>query len=409
MELKTNYQYTYFIYPFAIKEEKYEKYVASLIKNKKYRIKFFDSFKDIELYKYFVPSVKEKMFQDFSFTTEKISKFEKLSLNQRLKTLKEQNCLIFEYILEDQMQGKIEEKDGIFFNIPKIELICFNTGICFLTFKTYLVETDRFEDILNFNYKFENINLENKKIKKLDNIKIQTDIFSNMNKISEILEEVTGQKLEGRKLDIDENLFLVYTYACLESSYWNKKNDFENIENEFVKLAEIKPNDINVNVEYDKLSILSNATYLKMRVNDKAVAAICSSADTNNYTKFPEIYENQYLYTYIIALHQKYYLKKLNIEFKNKPQIAIKRFINFTNNIWISEITTDSFGHKLYKRCKEKLNLEEIFNEVKNKYDIFYKKLNIEKNKKLNLTLNILLSLCLMFGIANLISWIFFK
>jgi len=146
-----------------------------------------------------------------------------------------------------------------------------------------------------------------------------------------------------------------------------------------------------------------------MRVNDKAVAAICSSADTNNYTKFPEIYENQYLYTYIIALQQKYYLKKLNIEFKNKPQIAIKRFINFTNNIWISEITTNSFGHKLYKRCKEKLNLEEIFNEVKNKYDIFYKKLNIEKNKKLNLTLNILLSLCLMFGIANLISWIFFK
>ena len=27
MELKTSYQYTYFIYPFAIKEQNYKKYV----------------------------------------------------------------------------------------------------------------------------------------------------------------------------------------------------------------------------------------------------------------------------------------------------------------------------------------------------------------------------------------------
>ena len=62
MELKTNYQYTYFIYPFAIKEENYKKYISSLIKNKSYQIKFFDSFKNIELFKYFVPNVKEKDF-----------------------------------------------------------------------------------------------------------------------------------------------------------------------------------------------------------------------------------------------------------------------------------------------------------------------------------------------------------
>ena len=36
MELKTNYQYTYFIYPFAIKEENYRKYVTNLIKNKNF-------------------------------------------------------------------------------------------------------------------------------------------------------------------------------------------------------------------------------------------------------------------------------------------------------------------------------------------------------------------------------------
>ena len=409
MELKTNYQYTYFIYPFAINEKGYTKYISNLMKSKKYQLKFFDSFKDVELYKYFVQNVKEKIFQDFSFNTEKISKFDKLSFSHKLKILKEQNCLTFEYMLQDQIQGKIDEKDGIFFNIPKIELICFKTGICFLLFKTHLVETDKFSDVLNFNYKFENINFENKNIKKLKNIKIQTDRFNNMNEISEILEEITGQKIESRKLDIDENLFLIYTYVCIEANSWNKDKDFDNIENEFVKLAEVRPNDTNVNVDYDKLSMFTNSSYMKMRVNNKCAAIICSGTDINNYTKLPEVYENQYLYTYIIALHQKYYLKKLSKDFENMPSKTIKKFIEFTNNLWISEITTDSFGQKLYKRCKEKFNVEEIFSEVKNKYDIFYKKLNIEKNKKMNIIFIILLICSLIIGTANLCSWIFFK
>lgn len=409
MELKTNYQYTYFIYPFAIKEEKYENYVVNLMKNNKYKIKFFDSFKDIELYKYFVPNVKEKMFQDFSFNKEKINLFNKLNWPQKLKILNKQNCLIFEYSLEDQIQGKIDEKDGIFFNIPKIELVCFNTGICFLLIKTHLIGTEDFADILNFNYKFENINLENKNIKKLDNIKIQTDAFNNMKEITEVLQNVTGQKLENRKIDIDENVFLVYTYACIESNYWNKESDFDNIENEFIKLSEVKSNDINVNVDYNKLSLLTDSTYKKIRVNGKSVAAICSSADKENYTKFPEIYEKQYLYTYIIALHQRYYLKKISNEFKNNSKVAMEKFIKFNNEIWISEITQDSLGQKLYKRCKKKLNLEDIFNEVKNKYDIFYKKINIEKNRKINKFILILLVSCLIVGVANIASWIFFK
>ena len=409
MELKTNYQFTYFIYPFAIKEKNYKRYIAGLMKNKNYQIKFFDSFKDVELYKYFVPSVKEKIFQDFTFNKEKINKFYKLSFGQRIKILEKQSCLIFEYKIDNQMQGKIEEKDGIFFNISKIELICFNTGICFLSIKTILQETNNFKDILNFNYKFENIKLENKNLKKLDNIKIQTDAFNNMNQISEIIEDITGKKIENRRIDMDENVFLVYTYACLEANQWNKEDDFENIENEFIKLAEVRPNDVNINVDYDKLSLLANSSYLKMRINNKCVAAICSAKDIENYTKFPELYENQYLYTYIIALHQKYYLKKLNVELKNNTEASIKKFINFTKNIWINEITTDSFGQKIYKRCKEKTNSEEIFFEVKNKYDIFYKKLNIEKHKVINKVIVMLLIVCIIVGLGNMASWMFFK
>ena len=409
MELKTNYQYTYFIYPFAINERGYLKYIANLMKNKKYQIKFFDYFKDVELYKYFVPSVKETIFQDFSFNTEKINQFEKLSFHQKMKILQKENCLIFEYILDQQLQGKTEEKDGIFFTISKIELICFKTGICFLLLKTHLVDTDQFSDILNFNCKFDNINLENKNIKKLKNIKIQTDRFNNMSEISEILENITGQKLESKRLDIDPNMFLVYTYVCIDSTCWNQDKDFEEIQNEFIKLAEVKPSDVNINVDYDKLSLFTDASYRKIRIGSKCVAAICSSTDTENYTKLPETYEKQYLYTYIIALHQRYYLKKLNKDFEIMPHKVIKKFIEFVSNNWISEITSDSLGQKLYKRYKEKLNLEELFHEAKSKYDLFYKKQKIEKNQTFNQMILLILIICFILGAANLASWLFFK
>ena len=54
MELKINYEYTYFIYPFAINSNNYSKYIINLMKNKKYELKFFDTFKDVNLYNYFL-------------------------------------------------------------------------------------------------------------------------------------------------------------------------------------------------------------------------------------------------------------------------------------------------------------------------------------------------------------------
>ena len=41
MELKTNYQYTYFIHPFIVKENRYQKYLLKLLKDKKCNIKIF--------------------------------------------------------------------------------------------------------------------------------------------------------------------------------------------------------------------------------------------------------------------------------------------------------------------------------------------------------------------------------
>ena len=411
MELNLNYQYTYFIYPYAIKTEKYKKYITSMIKNKNYHLKFFDGFKDIGLYNYFMPSIKSNTFQDFTFSKEKLDAFYKLSKQSQYNVLNKQNCIMFEYNLAQELQGKLEEKDGIFFKITKIDLVCFKTGICFLIFKTHMEETNEFSDLLNFNYKFSNLNLENKKLEKIDKIKIQTDAFSNIKKLTEIIAEITGKKIDSKQLDIDDDLFLTYAYACVDSKYWNKNTDFENIENEFIKLSEIKPSNTSVEVDYEKLTMITNSSYMKIRINNKGCFLICSSTDKNNYTKLPTLYENQYLYTYLLALHQRYYLKKLSKEFSETRNIknVMNKFIDFTQNIWINEITTEALGQKIYKRCREKLNLQELYQEVKIKYDTYYKEARIEKNIKQNKIIIVLAIIAIIFGIANLSSWLFFK
>ena len=411
MELKINYQYTYFIYPFAVQQEKYKKYIINMMKNKNYTLKFFDSFKDIELYNYFVPSIRENTFQDFTFSKEKIEAFRKINNSNKYKILSQQNCIMFEYNFEEELQGKIEEKDGIFFKITKIELVCFKDGICFLLFKTHIEETDKFSDLLNFNYKFGNINLENKSLKRLNKIKIQTNAFSNIRKISEIITEITGKKINSKELDIDDNMFLTYSYVCIDSNYWNKDKDFDNIKNEFIKMSSITPSNTSVNVDYEKLTLLTDSSYMKLRINNKGCFLICSSTDVNNYTKIPNIYERQYLYTYIIALHQRYYLKRLSKEFNTKKNTekTMKKFIDFTKKVWINEVTTEGLGQKIYKRCKEKLNLEELYQEVKSKYDTFYKESRIDKSIKQNKIIMILLIISFILGLSNLASWIFFK
>ena len=49
MELKTKYQYTYFTYPYIIEEDKYEKYLLKLLKDKKIKIKLFEKERDLEM------------------------------------------------------------------------------------------------------------------------------------------------------------------------------------------------------------------------------------------------------------------------------------------------------------------------------------------------------------------------
>ena len=130
-----------------------------------------------------------------------------------------------------------------------------------------------------------------------------------------------------------------------------------------------------------------------------------SSADMNNYTILPDEFENQFLYTYIINLYKKIYLKKIELQLKDPKQVkkARKRFIDFTKNLWIRELTDDETGTMLNHKIAETLELEKLYAQVKNKYDILYKDLNIEKNRTSTIIIAVVLGASLIFNILNFV------
>ena len=136
MELKAKYQYTYFIKPFIIEKSQYSRYLLDLLNNKNCKLKIFEKEKDLNLYSYFLPNIREYFFPTFSFNKNQISELEENKNDINAIMLSKLHCNIFEYILEQKVQGKVNEENGIFFNIDKIEIVCLDTGICFLIIKT---------------------------------------------------------------------------------------------------------------------------------------------------------------------------------------------------------------------------------------------------------------------------------
>lgn len=424
MELKTNYQYTYFILPYVIKEGRYQKYLLKLLKDKEFRLKTFQKEKDFKMYQYFLPKTKDFLFSSFSLGNSKIKKLNDLPDDTKSAILSKYPCNIFEYNIKKDIQGKIEaklgnegeskgenqvkieDKNGIFFTIGKIEIICFETGICFLVIKTNIEDDYNFENVLNFNYKFKDINNEVAKLDGYDNIRLQTNSFSSAETFKDFVRKITGANIEAMKLDIDTERFLTYSYVCIDQEAWNSNTNFDDINHYYIKYANILPADNSRKLEGEKITTVSRWKYAKLALSKLGVMLFSSSEDMNNYTILPDEFENQYLYTYILNLYKKIYLKKIEQKLKDtkKVKIARRKFVDFTKKMWIQEITEDEAGTMLNHKIGEVLELENLYGQVKNKYDVLYKDLNIEKDKKLTITIGIILVASLIFNVLNFIA-----
>lgn len=404
MELKTKFQYTYFIHTFLINQNRYNKYIAKLMKDNRFNLRIFRKENDLELYSYFLPRMRSFLFKTFEFNREKINKIEALPFETQCAILSEYPSLTFEYDLKKDLQGKTVDENSIFFKIQKVGIVCFNTGICFLYFKTNIEESEKFSDILNFNYKFRDINQECNNLKNYDNIRLQANYFEDIQQIKDFITDITGPNFDAMKINLNVERFYTYSYECIDQSAWNQNTDFESINNDFLRYIKILPNDKGMHIdENDSVKIISKDKFSKIGLSKLGVNLFSSDVDINNYTILPQEYENQYFYTYILALYLKVYLKKIDYDFKTGKNVekARKDFIDFTKKLWIQEITSEDFGSLLYQDMREVLELEESYNKIKNKYDLLYRELKIEKTERMSIIIACILVVTLVFNILN--------
>ena len=406
MELKNKYQYTYFIHTYIINQAKYNRYITNLLKDEKFKLKIFKKDKDLELYTYFLPEIRNFMFKTFELSNQKLDKLNEMPIETRSAILAEYPCLIFEYDIKKDIQGKTVDSNSIFFKVQKIGLVCFNTGICFLYMKTN-VESDRFSDVLNFNYKFRDINKEYNKLKSYENIRVQTDYFEDIQEIKDFISKITGPNFDALKLNLDVERFYTFGYDCIDGKDWNENIYFENVKNDYLKYINIIPNDKGTNIdELENVKAIDKDKYSKIGISKLGVNLFSSDVDINNTTVLPHDFENQYLYTYILALYLKVYLKKIDYDFKKGKNLekVRKEFVKFTKGLWIQEITYEDMGSLLYQKIIESIEINGLYNEVKNKYDILYRELKVEKNEKLSVFIAVILVVTLVFNILNWIG-----
>ena len=410
MELMTKYQYTYFIYPYIIDEKQYKKYLQSLLRNKNCKLRIFNKQKDIHLYTYFLPNIRDYMFWSFETRNTGLKNFNKLDSTVKSTLLAEHDCNIFNYEIKENLQGKVDVDSGIFFEISEIKIICYKTGVCFLVFKTNLENTKSFSDLLNFNYKFREINSIAYSLKEYENIKIQSSSFKNVKDITELIKEITGNTDITKKANIGNDKFFVYSYACLDQKDWNENTNEDELNTIFEKYSEILPQSSQIvddkytkNNNRNNKRILYKNQYIKYGFTSTSTVLLTSTINTSNFTIIPQKYESEYLYTYILTLYKKLFLNKLNYEFKNNFKKAEESLINFSKNLWIQDVTNDEFGKSLEEYWTNNLDINLAFNKIKNQYDISYKKHNVEELNKNNKITRVVVITILIINILTII------
>lgn len=233
-----------------------------------------------------------------------------------------------------------------------------------------------------------------------------------MTEISEFINKVVGVNTEEelKCVDLYNKRMFVYTYSCIDQANWNTEEDFKNIENEFLKYSNVLSNNSTFSFDAKELKqaihINKQFKYARFGLTKQSASLMTSSVDINNYTKILFDYENEYLYTLIISLYQRIYLKKLENDFKSKNDVEMvrKSFYKFEKEIKLTEITNSLTGTMFYNKWKEIFEIQDIYNNLKNKYDVLYKELNIEKNTKANKIVLIALAVSLLLNVINFVA-----
>lgn len=112
MELKTKYQYTYFIHPYFVDKNRYNKYILKLFKDKRCEFKVFEKEKDMNIYNHFLPYFRNYIFPTFNLRGENLKEFGLLTDEAKSKLVSKQTVACFNYNLAENVKGKVDDSDS---------------------------------------------------------------------------------------------------------------------------------------------------------------------------------------------------------------------------------------------------------------------------------------------------------
>lgn len=386
METKVNYHYSYFIYSYFLKNIEYKEYICKLLNNKNYKLKIFEKEKDLEIYDFFKNNIKKDYFNTF-YINKKNNNNEKILNNK---------CNIFEYKIKNKNKEKNNLENNLIYEISKIELICFSTGICFLIIKTELLnEKLNLNNILNFNYKMKDINSEFSKLKSYEKINIENNLLKNNFEVIKKLEEIIMDKIENKR-------FFTYSYTCVDSENWN--NEVDRLENDFLKYVNVYPSNYDITFEDEENAILriNNWKFIKIGFTSESMNLLTNNLELSNYTKMPYDYENKYLYNLILNLYKKELLE--NIEKNNIKLKSLENYKNIYNEIINNEFTEDNIGIKINSKLNKIFNLNKKSEKIEKIYKENYEFKILKKYKKLGKIILFILLISLILNIIFLIN-----
>lgn len=379
LELKTKYQYTYFIYPFVVEEKNYKKFITKIMLDSRWNAKIYKKDEDIEADSHFLSSAKSVMFPTLEWDERKLTKFNSLKSDDKAKILSKLPSASFEYRIEDVSKGKAgSEKNAVFFEITNIKLMSFRDGICFLMLKAEIDTNDyaKFSDLLNLNYKFRNVSPKYNRLKDYEYIKIQTSKFGTIEDIRDFIKRVCCDYEDSSNRDIFSNRLFVYSYACVDESEWNATRDFRTIKDEFLKYQYVLSGDYSS--EFAENLELNN-TYSRWKYSiygfAKTAGVVFSSAiDHFNFTKLPFYYETVYMYIMLYALYQRLlYIIILKQLGKNNRQVH-KKIQKVTSMTALGQVTNAEHGMNLWQNWSRTFGLKEMYDYIVKQYTLLGKK-----------------------------------
>ncbi len=413
MDIKTKYHYTYFLDPFVVDEKKYEKFLFKFIKDEKWNMRMFDKVNDMEIFTHFLSQTKEMMFPSFYWSDkykEKLKGYSNLALAKELTKV---SCVEFIYNLNDfnQIQGKIEQENQIFFEITEIKLICFNTGICFLSFKTNITdESDytSFRELLNFNHKFKDLSSSYAKYKGNDNIYIQTNQMESVEHIQKFIDSITSGYVKWENDDIYSDRMFVYSYACIDETDWNNDNTFEEIKDNFYKYVFQFSGDYDSEFELNNKE-LDDVSYSKWRYSKYGFTKLggvvfTSATDHFNFTKLPVHYEKVSYYIMLLAFYQRISLLILNNELSSNEMSSSNLSDRINKELIkcrVSQISNSEHGMGQWKNWVKAFEIEELYNQLDKQYSRWLKYTNTKKSNLIYAVITFILVL-IYFGTLDI-------